>query len=361
MQNKKTVIRNSILVIIILLVVLVVILSLNDLTKIVQVLQSIDLRYLSYATLLTILYWITWSLSLTFIMINYKTKMKMFDCFLISGSDLFFNGITPFNSGGQPFQVYLMKKGGMKVSDGTSVVMTKTIIYQIAIVLVSTIALIIGYQRASTTDLFMILVFVGYFMNCFILVLLILLSTCKWAKRAFLGIFDLLGKIKPLKNFFANKRTSFIKYTDDFQKSFIALIKTPIKLLGSLLLQIFNLIIMFMITFFILKAINHDGFNISYSELPYVVSISAMNAAFMCWLPTPGAAGGAEFGLQTLLITVSGVTTEIAVSVLLLWRFFTYYLSMIYGLIVTLIVEHRLKKHYVELETEEITEIEEIE
>ena len=42
---------------------------------------------------------------------------KFTSCFKLMSMAMFFNAITPFSSGGQPFEMYLLNKEGIKVSD----------------------------------------------------------------------------------------------------------------------------------------------------------------------------------------------------------------------------------------------------
>ena len=97
---------------------------------------------------------------------------------------------------------------------------------------------------------------------------------------------------------------------------------------------------MYFIPVLLLMSMNIE---ITFNEMIYVVSLSSLNYTFMSYIPTPGASLGAEFGFQTLLLTISNVTSNIAVTVVLLWRLFTYYLSMLYGFICYLVLEKRLK------------------
>lgn len=344
MKNKSSLIKNSIFVVVLLIVVLVVIFSINDFSKIVENFKNLKLEYLFYSLGITILYLLTWSCSLFIILKKYKSKMNNTTLFLVSNTDLFFNGITPFSTGGQPFQVYSLTRGKMKASDATTAVMGKMIVYQVAIVIVSTFALFVSYNKvAHSTKNFIILVFIGYFMNLFVLLFLLLTSTCKWFKRLIMKLFNLIGKIKWLKGKMENKKEGFENYLSDFQSSFKNLLKHPISLLASLSFQILNLIFMFVIPYFLLRGMGITSNN-NFYLLIYVISLVALNSAFMCWLPTPGASGGAEFGLQTLLLTITGVNSGIALIVMLLWRFFTYYVTIIYGFISYLILERKIRK-----------------
>ena len=148
----------------------------------------------------------------------------------------------------------------------------------------------------------------------------------------------MVGKVKILSKFINSKNQKFKMFLDDFQVSFIQLFKNPLKLYFSLLSQIVSLLIMYFIPVLLLMSMNIE---ITFNEMIYVVSLSSLNYTFMSYIPTPGASLGAEFGFQTLLLTISNVTSNIAVTVVLLWRLFTYYLSMLYGFICYLFSKNR--------------------
>ena len=341
-MNKKTIIKNSLFALSLLVVVMVVIFSINDLKLIVEAFKRIQIEYIIYSFILILLYWFFWAVSLFLIIKKYKTKISDLDNFLISSCDLFFNGITPFSSGGQPFQVYFMHRGGMKSSQATSAVMSKMIIYQIAIIFLGAIALFIGYERVfNENNVFTVFVIIGFVINTSILIILILSSTSIKVKKWLLKLFNVIGKVKILSKFINSKNQKFEVFLDDFQVSFIQLFKNPLKLYFSLLSQIVSLLIMYFIPVLLLMSMNIE---ITFNEMIYVVSLSALNYTFMSYIPTPGASLGAEFGFQTLLLTISNVTSNIAVTVVLLWRLFTYYLSMLYGFLCYLVLEKRLNK-----------------
>ena len=54
----------------------------------------------------------------------------------------FLNGITPFQSGGQPFLLYLLKKDGKRIADTTNVVLKDNLAHQIALVSIGFVCLI---------------------------------------------------------------------------------------------------------------------------------------------------------------------------------------------------------------------------
>ena len=81
----------------------------------------------------------------TYNIINSFKKFEFKKTFFIQIITFFFNAITPFSSGGQPFQVYMFNKSGNSLIDSTNTVVQETIIHQIAL-------LVVGYKAKRTKE-----------------------------------------------------------------------------------------------------------------------------------------------------------------------------------------------------------------
>ena len=118
-MSKGKIIRNLIFVFAILLLVILMVISLGDIKKIFNVLSNAKISFIFLAILFVLLYAITYQASLM-LLTKYRYKnIKFIDLYAISGTEFFFNAITPFSSGGQPFQAYALKRKNMKLSDST--------------------------------------------------------------------------------------------------------------------------------------------------------------------------------------------------------------------------------------------------
>ena len=111
MYDKKKIIRNVILVLAILVILIILLTSLGDIKSIFDVLvNKTNYLYVLLGNFIVLIYALIFQLSLT-VLIKKKCKSISFtDSMLISGTEYFFNGITPFSSGGQPFQAYALKR-----------------------------------------------------------------------------------------------------------------------------------------------------------------------------------------------------------------------------------------------------------
>ena len=123
MEKKK---KNIILYIVyglLTVLILITILSVNDLNEIGKALVGVDVKNLLIALGLTLLYLALYPLSMCFLVKSEKVDIKFIDAYSIGMTEHFFNGITPFSTGGQPFQMYAFSKKKVKLSTSTSILM----------------------------------------------------------------------------------------------------------------------------------------------------------------------------------------------------------------------------------------------
>ena len=90
----------------------------------------------------------------------------------------FFNGITPFSSGGQPMQIYMLKKEGFRFTKATNIIIQTFILYQAALVVYGLIAIGVNshFQLFTNVTLLKNLILLGFFMNTVVMMGLIVIS-----------------------------------------------------------------------------------------------------------------------------------------------------------------------------------------
>ena len=106
---------------------------------------------------------------------------KLKDTFILMCSAQFFNAITPFSSGGQPFQIYLLKKQGIKVTDSGNALLQNFFTYQLALIIMGTFAVVTNsfLHIIPSTSLLKNIVLIGYIVNIIVLILLFSLGRAK--------------------------------------------------------------------------------------------------------------------------------------------------------------------------------------
>ena len=338
-MKKNRVWLNLLLVGIILAILIIVIVVKNDMKSIFNVIKSADYKYILLAILFVILYLLFTAFSLMRL-VKLRARINPFDSFNIANCSQFYNGITPFASGGQPFQVYYYTKVNVKPNVSTSVLMMNFIIHQFVLNVFSILALILYFKQlvAESTTAFRIAIVIGLLINFVVFMLLIFVSLSKTCKKFFMWLVGLVYSIKPLRK----KKEAMIEKTNEFfdksQASFKELFSHIPTLLLSLTYKILSLVVYFLVPFFIFKAL---GVEVGVSNIFFILWMTAFAFVIMSFMPTPGASGGAEWAFTEVFASSFGVTSEVTVSALLLWRFFTYYIVMIIGAISAICVKRR--------------------
>ncbi len=340
-MNKKY-IKNIILVLVVSIFVITFISSQSDFNQIIDNLVKVNWFYLGIAIIILLIHWVLWSNTLQSLIMRKNSDISNVDNYLIAGSDFLFNGITPYASGGQPFQLYAYTRAKVKGSDATSSLTMNFIIHQISLMLISTISLIFLYEDlVQTVSMFSRFVVISYIINLIILIMIFLICLCPKVVIVIRKLIELLCKIEFLNRFLAAKTEGVEKFVAEFQSSFYELQKNKLVLLRILLTKCLCLLALYAIPYFIVLSLNID---LEYTQFWLMIGLSSLNHAVVSCVPIPGGSGGAEFGMSKILLLVPGLDTGIIITTMLLWRFLTYYLTMLYGFVLYIIFEKRVKK-----------------
>ncbi len=318
--------RNGLILTLITLLVLYFVLK-DNFGAVVEELQKANLLWIGIAVLITVIYVIFQSLGLHAIIKNYEkdyTYKKTLQLTLITN---FFNGITPFATGGQPMQVYLLKRDGIRVSSGTNIIMQNFILYQLALVIFGLLALGLNYFFHIFENLPVLggLIAVGFIINTFIMIGLFIISFGKRFNQWFIKIaINMLTGLKVVKD----KEETLARWNERlevFHEGAVNLGKNKMVCIKGFLFQFLSLFCLYSLPFFIFMALG------ALNEVSLVRSLvaSAYIMLIGSFVPIPGASGGIEYGfLQFFGTFVSG---GILSAGLLLWRFIYYYFWMIVG------------------------------
>ena len=322
----KKIIKNSFLVLIITIVLLFIMLR-KDYKTIISAIVDSNKLYLLLALLFYFISFFIDSFSFHMIIRNYTKNYSYSNTLKLNMMTKFFNGVTPLSTGGQPLQIYELYKNKVKLDDSTNIVVQFFIIYQIAVVIFSTIAVILNYIfHIFAKDLFVRkLVVLGYIINIVVLLVLFLISFNKDFNFKIIGFgINILSKLKIVKN---KEKTmeKWEKKCNNFYESAMVLKKNPRVLIYGTTLQIVQLLFLYSVPFFLAKSIVSD-LNLTY--INSVVSSTYVNL-IGSYIIVPGASGGIEYGFIKLFSNF--FKEPFILSVTILWRFVTYYLPLILG------------------------------
>ena len=248
----------------------------------------------------------------------------------------FLNGITPFQSGGQPFQVSLLKKEGMRISDSTSAMLKDSLSYQIALVFVGFVSLLLNYLLHIFDDKTLNFLVIIWFIVNFI-VLLFLISLILF-KRQFIKIIntliDFFCKFKVLRKL-NEKKDSISQSVNRFYRLLSDSFDDKMLLLKTVITNIIAFLLLYTIPYVVFLSLGYNN------EILYMILSTSFVMLIGNFVPIPGATGGIEYGFYKFFgFFVSG---NMLTSAMLLWRFITYIFGMMIGF-VSLVLRKGIEK-----------------
>lgn len=316
--------RNFIIIIAITAIILYFVLKDNFAQKI-EYLLSFDIKWLMLSFLLIIAYWFLKGLVLYYCASKVNKKYTEKKGILLMITTQFFHAITPFAAGGQPWQIYKLKKDGLTLGQSTNVVIQDFIAYQIALVFLGGCAITANYimHIFPSDSLLKKLVTIGFIINTVVVIVLFVVAfSKKWNKKIIDGTVTLLYKLKIIKDK-EEKLKKSEKFIHNFHQSAIILFKDKFNMIRIISLNFIALVGQYLIPFTLLM-----GLGIYINPLLVIIT-SAYVMLIGSMVPIPGGTGGLEFSFLAFFKNfVTGPKLSI---IMIVWRLVTYYFGIIVG------------------------------
>lgn len=270
-------------------------------------------------------YWLLEALMLLKLMRRDNPKETFHFAWTVTMVGQYYNLITPSATGGQPLQLYEMSKRNYSFGSGTAVLVQKYALYQVTVTFLAIIATIISITALhQSLDAAKWLIAIGLIVNIAGVVLIFILAfNANAAKAIMMACVGLLLKLRVIKNAekYTEKVNHFIK---EYQIAIEALkdhkIQT-IKLFGVSILQI--------LIFYTVNYCVYRSLGLNQTNALTIISLQAVLYVAVAFVPTPGAAGGAEAGFLLLFGPIYG-SGHTAVA-MILWRLITFYFVILFG------------------------------
>ena len=174
-----------------LLTIIVLFFSLkDDLNNIISTILATNIVLLVIAFLFVMLYWFFKSLVLYNFTKKFQKNYSFKSAFRTQAITQFFNAVTPFSSGGQPFQIYTLKKRGLTISNATNITIEEFVVYQIALVFLGIIAILLNhvFNIFPYDSLLSKLVVLGFSINTFVIIILFIVAFGKKSNKFLIRI-----------------------------------------------------------------------------------------------------------------------------------------------------------------------------
>ena len=327
---KKSLKKNLNIILLISITLLVLYFSLKDNFKeTVTQIFTMNIWYLLVALILLVLYWVFRSYPMYTFCKKINKDFKYLSSIQLTLRTQFFNAVTPFATGGQPYQIYHLKQLGIDYASSTSVVLQNFIVYQIALVLLGIVALISNqiFDIFKNAELLQRLIALGFIINALVIIVMFVVAFSKKMNKVIIGFgIKVLTKLRLVKDK-EKKLKEWDENINRFNECANILLKDKITFIKNIVYNFIALCCLYLIPLFILYAMgqfNSFSAGVSIVTCAYIMIIGS-------FVPIPGATGGLEFGFVQFFGNF--ITGSKLSAMMLVWRFITYYFGMIVGAI----------------------------
>lgn len=309
-----------------------------DVNMLIKSLCFCDLKYILLAILSILMFPLFEAIFLVSISKDMGIKMSFYKAFGYVFTEIYFSGITPSSMGGQPIQMYEMKRDGIDYYKSSIIVLLNTIIYKFTLIFLLILSLIFyGRLIFGFSRVFNVLIILGFLLN---LVIIIFFISLVYSKK-------IINFTERMVDFFINK-FGFIKNKDVKKKRFCEMVNKyndlsnftknrPIIFVKSFIILLLQRLSFLLVSYFIYKSFGLDDYGV-FAIIAFQVCI-VISADF---LPTPGGV----MVLEGIILSVNELLykKDYVLSSMLLQRSISFYLLVLLSLVFYLIFHYNKKR-----------------
>ncbi len=329
------------------IIALILYFTINDQT--IEYLTQTPINYTFFlaAASVNIIYWGLWGLRLKILSnaIEPRFSIGLWTSTKIVIANLFLANITPSMAGGEPVRIYLLNKEGLHAGDATAAVLGERLLDALFLLICVPFAFYI-FGQYITNGVFNTLLYIA--IGFFIIVVIVFAFALKQPDRTKRFVLWIAKKL----NRFSNKQKTFDEIAqkisveiDHFHQSMMFFVTQGKKtfLLAGLITALFWM------TGWIIPILILMGLGIT----PFVIESSAAQIllVIIAMMPTtPGSTGVSEGGTAALYGVF--IPSSLIGVFVLLYRFITYHMGLIFGVI----FQYRIFKSLASISMETVEE-----
>lgn len=256
-----------------------------------------------------------------------------FNCLMLGK---YYDNVTPFGAGGQPFQIHYLYQRGFSSGTSSAVPIAAFLMQQIAFVAIAIVVFIVNGPMLAGIAVVRVVAFLGLAMYMAIPLAIIFFAVLpKPFKKLIGGVTGLLAKMHILKNGEKSAEKVF-SLLDEYITSLKAMNKRPFFFIKMFIFSLLYQLAILSIPFFMLKAFGGAG------DWFTVFSLTVYIYTSITVFPTPGNAGAAEMSFYAVFSSLKGGFLFWA---MIVWRLLVYYSWIIIGIIIVTKSAVKNKKH----------------
>ncbi len=289
-------------------------------------LKTADWRWIAAALGVLGIYLVAEALVLHVFFVQQKVKIRFFSTFIVSMIGIFYSSITPAATGGQPMQVFAFKKRGVPSGVASSGLTVKFFCWQMSLLILATsMWLLNGAVVTPNIESGRWFVYLGFILNGLTVVAVLLLAINRNIVRFIITLLLKIGAALRIVRDLPKSSSRADAALNDFRVSVNMVRNHPMQLLVLLSISFVQVLGLMSVVYCVYRALGLSA--APYAELLTLQLLLFVGASFT---PLPGASGAQEGGFYLFFQAYFPQGTLLGA--LLLWRFFTYYLTLLLGM-----------------------------
>lgn len=261
-----------------------------------------------------------------------QSSISFKQCVLNSMVGSFFAHVTPLAMGGQPFQIYHLHHHGMKGRVATNIIFSRFVVNAMLLV----ILLLVGIPVIVNISKGIAGISLVFFLGLSVTVLFAIVFLVVLIRPQLFAAFTSLLSRGPIGRLIAKlcKKSDWqaevLRYTQEMADDIRFLWSRGFAvMLVDILLNVVDIALVSFAFWFPLRML-------AAPDLSFLGAAVTYNAVWQVvfYIPSPGASGGLE-GMFTAIFSAMTSKPEMILVAVFLWRFSTYYLSLIPGMILS--------------------------
>lgn len=310
----------------------------KDIGSIIDSIQGTNPIYIILGFVLVSIFVCSESVIIHYMMRSLKKQSNLLSCVKYSFIGFFFSCITPSATGGQPAQLYYMKKDGWDLSVSTLILMIVTVGYKFVLVFLGAVILVFHHSLiANYFGKAMVLFYLGLFLNVVCVAgMLVLIFEPNLARKIAVWGMRVLQKIRLLKPK-EDRERRLLSSMEQYHLAALYFRTHKMVIVNVFLISVFQRVCLFLVTYLVYRSFGLYGYS------PYdMVLLQGAISIGVDMLPLPGGIGASESLFTIIFKPIFGAS--LVLSGMLLSRGISYYGLLVISAVITIFAHlHVLK------------------
>lgn len=292
--------------------------------------SSVKLNWLLASFACMIIFWLSDSFTLAYATGHVQKKHSFISMLKVGMIGQYYSALTPFATGGQPVQVYYLRKLGVPVSKSTTVLVFKFIAWQMVVCCFAACSLIVNYDFIATQmPQILVFTYIGLIINIGVVSVVAMVMINKdFLLKIAAFVINKLAKIRIIKD----PEKSYLSanaYFTDVNESITTMYQHKLKALNILIMSLLQFLCYMAVTYFIYRSLGLND-----RSLTQLIMLQAVLYMTVSFVPIPGASLASEASFR--IFFGAAFPASLLFIAMLIWRALTYYSNIIIGVMIVL-------------------------